>query len=1681
MGKFKRHKATYLRPLGPLLFLLLLLTILASEAPGRGGGGHLSVECATTATAVATLLNVTQTGARPRPAERRKSKAKSEVQTKRGPASKSLANGTGSSLWRSTKSFKIRQPDESNLSGSQLSITPRVELVRVPVESNAILKCLVSSKTGNRLAKTFKIRWSRFMYDENVYEQIEPSDGLDEEEPPGRRLARRHSGPELSLEAPGLQTGVEQGLQGGSELEPAMRPINRQQQLRDFLARSRQETNAISEQLVEATLSISPVKASDNATYYCAATDDQPEASTEARIDLMALSRPVVRLERVQPARDSKSALVFWLVLSDGNTPIKKTILMVRNDSQAIEASRRGRFRPAAEASLEEPSGGQQQSASSVVIDADFNQWQRIDISGDGDQSLAADFLALGPPLPVEYGAEAGGPIGLPEDNVVSADVDVTSFGGGGSRSAGSFQLSGRRSSRWPRAFNLSHLLPGVTYQLRLAAINDMGQSNWSQLAATMPNEIPAQISDVFLLSNTTDSLTVGWRRPAYDGAKTVRYEMQLFDLNRTLTLDANTNISTGPKRTNFMYYFVNLQPGTDYHFHVRACSRLGCSAFSSPKLLASTADGEPDEPLDVELLCEPASGNATVSWLPPLQPRGRLLNYSIRLEASAFFRNQSGQWTLGEWLTSLETADNHSLSWEAGHLLQPNTNYSVRVCAKNRSRQCGRLSQVSGRAQCQTGPQLPSELPAGTRLSSRPLGPSGQSARTKTETLVLDLPLVSWRNGSVDCIQVVLIRLPPDFDPLARPLSELLPDDPAALELREYFELPSEAPPGQVIGRAGAKRPLAYLAEELDERGQTPTDPAEPTLRQLVLGDGKQAKCDSVWQQVAAPAAEDGDRVDAEESQSAKAKPIQAFDGSLIAQTYYSGFLRLVQLDGAERRRPGRALGGQQRLQLNLRTRYSNYFSPVRTAELVPEVSMNLSADEEGGQEEGAGCSWPLVGAIQHKVGSDRPCNLANELWRTLRGALVVSYQRSSLFLHDHFRLDSIGRLIGQSSPTMQVLEVGLLVLVCSLLLLLVVYLITLPAAMRRRRRAKMRRQLAQAEEAAAKEAAGFHQPPAASDRLPAAAQLANGRMVQSQQAAQFGAERAELAGRGPEQVALSELQVQQQQQQVSYGTLRRQAECPVHSSPAARPAESVLMCRPALEQQQAQVEADHRNLHNHLQHQQHHLQHHQSHHNQLDHGHNRRPEQPPAEWTAGRQVDLERNCRTMRRVPANGQPANFLDHQRPAPQPEPQEARHLTMQHNSALALAKKINKSIPLSLFQAVLECRLRNGWLREEFEQLPRGPHRLHQQQQQQVQNGSGPAGQAEGRLFKLRPQLIVSRDDSISALISGNDHFDASLVKLQLPTPEAGSGPRAGGGGQLVERQVICARSPLDADSVWDFWRLIYEREVSTLVMLTPCEDSHTGELRCAQYWPTSDNEETTILSPCNEFVQSSSILPAKFKIRQETLKPLSEELDGGQFRVRRLTLMVMATRPDENEPSSAEPPAEGLAPEVGGGREDGEGEEGEGDEERLVIVERNLLHFQFLHWNASNANNQMRFIKFVELVNERHSRALQLQASPGANWQQVGASSPILVHCANGLGRSGLFAAMSFVIDELSVKVALSSQGQQQAKLNLFQLVAKLRNQRDLILSPYRFYELLYQLTARCIPVQEQSILGLAL
>lgn len=315
-------------------------------------------------------------------------------------------------------------------------------------------------------------------------------------------------------------------------------------------------------------------------------------------------------------------------------------------------------------------------------------------------------------------------------------------------------------------------LVHAASYGFRLSASNKIiGQSEWSSMNITVPADVPNAINNVHLLSKSNETLLFGWRRPLHDnGAAITQFEQILRDSQNVIIW--NQTINNTQSRNKHMSYFSNLQPGSQYSFTIRACSHIGCGDWSAI-FEVSTSDGYSDPPENVLIHCifdrHLAQTNATISWEPPVNPRGSIIGYNISLKGHRMIDSVQGNLELFE--QSYQVNNNETFQYLV--VLKPNSNHSVQICAINKSG-CGKYSSPSLYSMCQSSPTVPSEFPSGMRLERIPLaiGKNQNSNNFNNQGIVhpfpaqerqlkFFVPQISQRNGPFRCIRVIVIRLP--------------------------------------------------------------------------------------------------------------------------------------------------------------------------------------------------------------------------------------------------------------------------------------------------------------------------------------------------------------------------------------------------------------------------------------------------------------------------------------------------------------------------------------------------------------------------------------------------------------------------------------------------------------------------------------------------------------------------------------------------------------------------------------------------------------------------------------------------------------------------------------------------------------------------------------------------------
>lgn len=152
----------------------------------------------------------------------------------------------------------------------------------------------------------------------------------------------------------------------------------------------------------------------------------------------------------------------------------------------------------------------------------------------------------------------------------------------------------------------LSNLQPGMTYAIRVQAMNAYGLSTVSEvLFFTAGSLVPDQVETPFLLNHPTDrQATVAWTEPTTYGSDVLGYHVIMQPGDRNYLLGNVRNIT-----------LKKLQPETEYSVKVAACSALGEGAFSSP-LVFMTDERMAGVPVMGEVEKEvDESGNVRLWW----------------------------------------------------------------------------------------------------------------------------------------------------------------------------------------------------------------------------------------------------------------------------------------------------------------------------------------------------------------------------------------------------------------------------------------------------------------------------------------------------------------------------------------------------------------------------------------------------------------------------------------------------------------------------------------------------------------------------------------------------------------------------------------------------------------------------------------------------------------------------------------------------------------------------------------------------------------------------------------------------------------------------------------------------------------------------------------------------------
>ncbi|KAM8715696.1 hypothetical protein ACLKA7_002703 [Drosophila subpalustris] len=204
----------------------------------------------------------------------------------------------------------------------------------------------------------------------------------------------------------------------------------------------------------------------------------------------------------------------------------------------------------------------------------------------------------------------------------------------------------------------ISKLQPSTVYSFRLAAVNEIGQSMYSQVVGySTAGNPPSCPRPPQLQSCTSSSLRLVWDRRSQDG----EFLLQLQDV------DAGHGYMNGYKGSETHYECLQLRRATSYQFRLRAENEAGASPWST-EVSYSTASERPGRPGKPHAKGKIHGTHFKARWEAPADTGGAdILRYHLELAAgSSFERIYSGHETEAMC-----------------ERLQPGTTYQLRACCE--------------------------------------------------------------------------------------------------------------------------------------------------------------------------------------------------------------------------------------------------------------------------------------------------------------------------------------------------------------------------------------------------------------------------------------------------------------------------------------------------------------------------------------------------------------------------------------------------------------------------------------------------------------------------------------------------------------------------------------------------------------------------------------------------------------------------------------------------------------------------------------------------------------------------------------------------------------------------------------------------------------------------------------
>jgi titin len=223
------------------------------------------------------------------------------------------------------------------------------------------------------------------------------------------------------------------------------------------------------------------------------------------------------------------------------------------------------------------------------------------------------------------------------------------------------------RKASTNRTSTLTGLAPGTAYQIRVSAINSVGQSEYLSAVVTTSATVPSVPRSLASSKVASTSLTLSWSLPATNGGSAI--------MDYKVEVSSNCNTYTVVSRsvsTSLAFDVTGLSAGTKYCFRVSAKNSLGYSDTSSV-LQVTTVGNPPFAPTSLSVKASKTS--IVLSWkASPVINGGAIKNFIVE-----YSKNNGGTWL------QVKTTPSTSRSLTVTGL-KSKTTYLFRVKASNDS-----------------------------------------------------------------------------------------------------------------------------------------------------------------------------------------------------------------------------------------------------------------------------------------------------------------------------------------------------------------------------------------------------------------------------------------------------------------------------------------------------------------------------------------------------------------------------------------------------------------------------------------------------------------------------------------------------------------------------------------------------------------------------------------------------------------------------------------------------------------------------------------------------------------------------------------------------------------------------------------------------------------------------------